>query len=448
MSVRWQLLWGIWPAFILLPLVAGVFEYRTQIRESRWGQQEQVAMLARSLAEMARTDPETWSRFRSAGSPTSVPARVQTALRRLPGAAAVAWRAAGFEPAFSAMTTMEPPPSPGELQRRVGDSDQVWVRQSALRGWQAWAAVRDGQGGVQGYVLAEIPDDTRQVTVTVWRRVAWQTASSGLVGLLVCLALGTFVRRELRRLQVPGELDLAAAPAEGSGSSGSRIMEVGDLGNAFDTMHSVLREAVDRARRAEETVSTEASLMLAFAEEFLGDETLECSGCRAAAHRAGLAAGHFQCLDQSGGRGVVVLAEVQGTPGLSAQVAADAAGHFLRSVLPRGLGQALAETTALYPLRRGMALECGGAGAAVSCWEYESGAGWTPRPALGAGRHLLLHTLAEPDAVRDVLLYARAFTDAESSSLAVDLVRLLEGRHEGLIAVVTRSALGLQAQVR
>jgi hypothetical protein len=447
-SVRRQLVWGIWPAFILLPLVVGLFAVRIQLTESRWGHQEQVAMLARSLAEMARTDPETWSRFRSAGSPTSVPARVQTALSRLRGAGAVAWRAAGFALAYNATSAIERPPSLDELSRRVGDSDQVWVRQSATRGWQAWAAVRDGEGGVQGYVLAEIPDDTPRVMVTVWRTVAWQTAGSGLFGLLVCLALGTFVRRELRRLHVPGELDLAAAPAGGSGSPGSSILEVGDLGNAFETMHSVLREAVDRARRAEETVSTEASLMLAFAEEFLGDETLECSGCRAAAHRAGPAAGHFQCLDQSGGRGVVVLAEVQGPPGLSAQVAADAAGHFLRSVLPQGLGQALAETTALYPLRRGMALECGGAGDAVSCWAYESGAGWTPHPALGAGRHLLLHTLAEPDAVRDVLLYARAFTDAEPASLAADLVRLLAGRHEGLIAVVTRSAPGLKAQLR
>jgi hypothetical protein len=438
-NVRWQVIWGIWPAFILLPLVAGLFEYRIQIKESRWGQQEQVAMLARSLGEMARTDSETWSRFQSAGSPISVPARVQEALRRLPGARAVAWREAGFEPAFGAVPTTEPPPSLGELRRRVGDSDRVWVKQSATQEWQAWAAVRDGQGIVVGYVLAEMPDDTRQVSTTVWHKVVWQTAGSGLAGLLMCLALGTFVRRELRRLRVPGELDLEAAPAQASGSSGSRIMEVGDLGNAFDTMHSVLREAVDRARRAEETVPTEASLMRAFAEEFLGEEKLEGIGCRVEARRAGLAAGHFQCLDQDGGRCLVVLAEVQAPPGLSAQVAADAAGHFLRSVLPRGLSHALADTAALYPLRRGMVLEFTGASDSVSCRHYQPGSGWTPQPALYAGRHLLLHTLAEPEAVRDLLLYARAFAAAEPSGLAGDLVRLLAGRHQGLVAVVTPS---------
>jgi hypothetical protein len=437
MSVRRQVIWGIWPAFILLPLVAGLFEYRIQIVESRWGQQEQVAMLARSLAEMARTDSETWSRFQSAGSPISVPVRVQEALRRLPGTRAVAWREAGFELAFGAVPTTEPPPSLGELRRRVGDSDQVWVKQSATQEWQAWASVSDGQGIVVGYVLTEMPDGTHQVSVSVWRKVVWQTAGSGLAGLLMCLALGTFVRRELRRVQVPGELDLEAAPAQASGSSGSRIMEVGDLGNAFDTMHSVLREAVDRARRAEETVPTEASLMLAFAEEFLGDEKLEGAGRRVEVRRAGLAAGHFQCLDRDGERCLVVLAEVEAAPGLSAQVAADAAGQFLRSVLPQGLAQALTETAGLYPLRRGMALECVGVGDAAICWRYEPGSGWTPQTASVAGRHLILHTLAEPEAVRDLLLYARAFTDAESSGLAADLVRLLAGRHEGLVAVVT-----------
>ena len=437
MSVRWQVIWGIWPAFILLPLVAGLFEYRIQIKESRWGQQEQVTMLARSLAEMARTDSETWARFLAAGAPISVPARVQEALRRLPGARAIAGREAGFELAFGAVPTTEPPPSLGDLRRRVGDSDQVWVQQSATHEWQAWAAVRYGESDVLGYVLAEMPDDTRQVSVSVWRKVAWQTAGSGLAGLLMCLVLGTFVSRELRRLRVPGELDLEAAPSQASGSSGSRIMEVGDLGNAFDTMHSVLREAVDSARRAEDAVPTEASLMLAFAEEFLGEEKLEGPGCRVEARRAGLAAGHFQCLDEDGGRCLVVLAEVEAAPGLSAQVAADAAGHFLRGVLPRGLAQALAETAALYQLRRGMAVEIAGAGAAVSCQHYQPESGWTPQPASYAGRHLILHTLAEPEAVRDLLLYARAFADAESSGLAADLVCLLAGRHEGLIAVVT-----------
>jgi hypothetical protein len=437
MNVRWQVIWGIWPAFILLPLVAGLFEYRIQIKESRWGQQEQVAMLARSLAEMARTDPETWSRFQSAGSPISVPARVQAALSRLPGAQASAWRQAGLELAFSAAPTTEPPPSLGDLRRRVGDSDQVWVKQSATHEWQAWAAVRDGQGSVVGYVLAEMPDVTHRVSLMVWRKVVWQTAGSGLAGLLMCLVLGTFVRRELRRLQVPGELDLEAAPAQASGSSGSRIMEVGDLGNAFDTMHSLLREAVDSARRAQETASTEASLMRAFAEEFPGAENLAGSGCRVEARRVGLAAGHFQCLDRDGGRCLVVLAEVEATPGLSAQVAADSAGHFLRSVLSRGLSQALADTVALYPLRRGMALEFTGAGDAASCWRYQPGSGWTPQPAPYAGRHLILHTLAEQEAVRDLLLYARAFAAAEPSGLAADLVRLLAGRHQGLVAVIT-----------
>jgi hypothetical protein len=308
-----------------------------------------------------------------------------------------------------------------------------------MQEWQAWAAVRDGRGSVVGYVLAEMPDATRQVSLEVRRRVVWQTAGSGLAGLLMCLALGTFVRRELRRLRVPGELDLEAAPIQASGSSGSRIMEVGDLGNAFDTMHSVLREAVDRARRAEETVPTEASLMRAFAEEFLGEEDLEGSGCRVESRRAGLAAGHFQCLDGDGGHCRVVLAEVEAAPGLSAQVAADAAGHFLRSVLPRGLSQALADTAVLYPLRRGMALEFTGADGAVSCRHYQPGSGWTPQPALYAGRHLILHTLAEPEAVRDLLLYARAFAAAEPSGLAADLVRLLAGRHQGLVAVVTPS---------
>jgi len=45
--------------------------------------------------------------------------------------------------------------------------------------------------------------------------------------------------------------------------------------------------------------------------------------------------------------------------------------------------------------------------------------------------------LADPEAVRDLLLYARAFAAAEPSGLAADLVRLLAGRHEGLVAVVT-----------
>jgi hypothetical protein len=105
--------------------------------------------------------------------------------------------------------------------------------------------------------------------------------------------------------------------------------------------------------------------------------------------------------------------------------------------LPQGLAQALTETAGLYPLRRGMALECAGVGDAAICWRYEPGSGWTRCPAPVAGRHLILHTLAEPEAVRDLLLYARAFTDAEPASLATDLVRLLAGRHEGLVAVVT-----------
>jgi len=438
MSARWQVIWGIWPVFILLPLIAGLFEYRIQIRESRWGQQEQVAMLARSLAEMARTDQETWARFQSAASGTSIPARVRVALSRLPGARAFAWRQAPLDPAFGAAPTTEPPPSLGDLRRLVGDSDRVWVAQSATRGWQAWVAVRDGRGAVVGYLLAETPDDTHQVAVQVWRSVTWQIAGSGLGGLLLCLVLGTFVRRELRRLQVPGELNLEAVPsARASGSSGSRIMEVGDLGNAFDTMHSLLREAMDRARRAQETASTEASLMQAYAEEFLGEKTLDGSACRVEVRRVGVAAGHFQCLDWDGGRVRVVVAEVESPPGLTAQVAADAAAQFLRCQLPRGISQALADTAALFPLRRGMAVEIAGDGDAEFCWLCGPDSQWTRRPALRAGRHLILHTLAEPEAVRDLMLYARAFAEAEPSVLAADLVNLLAGRHEGLVAVVT-----------
>ena len=430
MSGHWRILAGLWPFFVLLPLLVGGFEYQSQVKECRWGQQEQVSMLARALAEMARTDGETCSRFLKPVKNAVIPARVVSVLALNQDARVLALGADCTTVAFDSASRRETPPVP-EYKPRLKDP----IRPFETAGqWRAWAPVPDESGRILGYLMAEIPVATRQVTRKVMRDTAWRTAGSALVGLILCLILGAFFRREIERLQPAGGSAANSAPG---GAKFNRIMEIEDLGNAFDTMHSLLREAMEKTLRVREAAMPETALVRAFAEEFVRPDSSAGSHGRSEIRRAGLAAGHFYCLDRQSGRGQMVMGRVEGVDALASQVAADAAAYLAEKALSEGLSSTLAEMAGLFSLQYGAAAELQEGTELAVRWRYTPDQGWQSESLEAAP--LILHTFADPGLVRNIENYVLFWGDQDAGQLADELVELaLAAKSEGLVAVIVR----------
>jgi hypothetical protein len=441
-SIRTRILLGIGPILLVLPLAIAFFQYRVHMTESAWAESEEVTALSRALAEMARTDDVTMSTFAAMGDRADVPPRIRVVLeRRAPARIAglrVSDRTVAFDSALS--RTMPPLPEVAELF----EADAVAVSEGDDT-WRAWAPVRDREGRPHGIMVAEIWSSKAEVAREALVRGGLIVLISGLIGVVVCRWLGSFVTRHITRLSVQSQgldesnllatrqisrLQARSLPAP------SPIQEVDDLGMAFDTMSSVLVEMVQKVRlsmNARNPVAEEGSLMQTFQANrpvpaHVGGGRIEAFG-----RAVGVAAGHVLYLRATDGGLWAVAYRIPGAKGVDGQVAAAAALECLDGAISRGFGPALEILASLFPGGAGLAVE---RQAESRQWRFVEGR-WQQE--IAATGTCVVHTF-EGETARAMDLYVSVYGSAKGEVLADELAGLVRGRDEGVLAVV--GALG------
>ncbi len=442
MTIRARILLGLWPVLCLVPLSTAVFQYRVHARELRWAQDEEVKTFARALAEMARADESTIGSF-APGPTVAVPARVRTVIERDGLLRVAAVRLADRTRAFDSDPTRPLPEPPGGRLEDLAADDSVRSAESATS-FTAWAPVHGREGQPVGMMLAETRSDAPAQSAAARRRALVVAGVPSLVSLGVCLWLGWFLTRHVRRLRVVadvgveegssltmhlGRLKVSSLPEP------SPIQEIQDLGTALDTMTSVVAESFQKTRRtlvAADPSADERRLPAVFAATLAEDRSALVGGVRAETRRIGVAAGDASFLKAGSERLRAAALRVAEGSGLHAQVAAESAVELLRGAAGDSFAVALNRLSTSYRLEMAVAAEAAADG--ITIWSYRTSEGWSARPGRASGLELL-HTLGEQTA-RSVELYVAAYDATPVAALADELVGLATGWDEGVLVVL------------
>ena len=441
MRIRSRILLGIGPILLVLPLAIAIFQYRVHMVESAWAEREEVTSLARTLAEMARVDDVTMAAFGATGGRAEVPPRIRTVLERRVPARIAGLRLEAQEVAFDSALSRPMPQQPAEVAR-IFETDTVAIVVGSDT-WRAWAPVRDRDGTPRGIVVVETWSERAEVARQALVRGVLIVLVSGLIGVVVCFALGTFVTRHVTRLSIQnqgveegnllGTRQLSRLQAR-SLPAPSPIQEVDDLGTAFDTMSSVLAEMVQKVRLSmtmRNPVAEDEGLMKAFEAIRPVTDFVESRHFRAYGRKVGAAAGHVLYLAADRERIHVVAYRIRGVSRVDGQVAAAAALECLGVSAPRALPEALDLVASLFPGSAGSAAECG---ASVRRWQLAAGR-WETTEGSGTGP-CVVHTFGGETA-RAIDLYVAVYGASAGSALADELAGLVRGRDEGVLAVLT-----------
>ncbi len=303
MNIRTRIVLGVGPILLVLPLAIALFQYHIHMKETAWAEREEVVSLSRSLGEMARSDDVTMRAFGGASGRAEVPPRIRTVLERRAPARIAGLRAADRSVAFDSALSRPMPAVPPEVAA-IFETDEVTVEEGPDV-WRAWAPVRDREGNAHGIVVAEIWSGRAEVAHEALVRGGLIVLFSGLIGVVVCVSLGTFVTRHVNRLSIQHQgldesnilatrqvsrLQARSLPAP------SPIQEVDDLGSAFDTMSSVLAEMVQKVRLSmtmRNPVAEDEGLMKAFALHRPVVAVVSGRRFEAFGRKVGTAAGHL-----------------------------------------------------------------------------------------------------------------------------------------------------------
>lgn len=272
MKFRTQMLLAFVPIFLLLGVSGETVLTLLERGEARWGLEEEASTLALALAEFLHDRPftapaatgRTWE-----DSLGLVMHRGQ--VRRLfifnPDGRTVRWQAGPIVEGAAPLVS--------DADRARLQSD-LWVDTGPVsRGSEAvfasCAVLRAADNGIAGYVLVEIgAEDYLRLIAQGPRTIAVGAGLSLLAGLLAMGVIVVPVVRSLRELRESANRALAGESLTPSGNH--RIQELGDLGQTFGTVGTLLNEALEKTKRTlieNEQLRTPADLAAAFYGRFI-----------------------------------------------------------------------------------------------------------------------------------------------------------------------------------
>lgn len=442
MRFRTQMLLAFVPIFLLLGVSGETVGVLLDQHELRWGLNQEAGALAVAISEFLRDRPFTDPHPAAAG-PINWEESLRTILGRHQARRLYLLAADGRTvvrhfgaAAPGAATPAVPAPVRRELTRAAWElSDFVHQgRETVLR---AYAPLRPAGGRLAGYLEVEIGAEEYDRAIARSRRTvvagSLLSALAGLavVGLVVFpVARGT---RDLRATAGRAQAGHALAPPK------SRfIQEIGDLGETFGTMGTLLNEAMDKTRRTlveNEQLRTARDLAEAFHRRFDPPVAGREGTVAYAARTVGPPGGAFVGVRRLGDTLWLFAGIATGRDELQQAVAASAARRLLADALSRAAPEAaFDETAAIVPLTFWTCAAWPLAGGPARVWTRREG-----RPVATAApdpdRPWCLHTFAPArQPVIDTCL--AGLGDLAAADIADNLGRLLGDDAGGAFLIV------------
>jgi hypothetical protein len=279
----------------------------------------------------------------------------------------------------------------------------------------------------------------------IWRGIWQNLILVMIIGVAVTLFVAEFLSWQVRQLQKSAaQIGLAEFPLE---QPDGMVQEVADLGNAFEVMHSVLGDTVDKTRRSlvesdyfrgDRTLATVLQKNLNPAQAWSGatvDAAWQILGTPPSAALAGAV-----LIDDTSGAAFVGIAGPAGE--LDVALRARAAHAFLAdSLTRRPMAVVAQEAKELFGLTD----------LVVAHWREKSftswsadGEGFPTEPAAWAAGAKVALTCLDPAARERLALYLENFPDHAPARMLKDLPPFFESTDVGVIVVLCRSTSAAQ----
>ncbi|MFC1575239.1 HAMP domain-containing protein [Gemmatimonadota bacterium] len=471
MKIRTQSLLAIPPLFLFLGVTTSLVAVATGVREVRWGLEEESSSLAITVAEfvprgsfssdseeaelelgylrrsldrlMAFEQALRITVFDAGGSPlVDIPASSGFGL--------------GSEDQASETAALEIPPTPRWISRAEREIllpagrlvTPVLSTPNGTAYVTAYAPILDRDLMI-GTVAILVPADRLEAR-SAGLRTAFVGAGLGIfaAGILTTLLLSEYLRRRLRGLA-------RAAAAVSKGHSDTRvdiggIREVEELSNTFNTMSSILRDYVERGRRAlisPDGPSETDTTITTYRERTLPSVARRIGGRFVLATTLGEErAGSFFGVAQTGEEGFAFLGQVPGPCSLPTAIGAGSAARWLVGAIEMGgpvqdLARRASELFSLSELallswredsEDPPSLITGGTGDVSNAPESSI------RLCTGGDRVAVLHSL-DPTGIRALDAYLGFFASGGDASISDRLRSGLAGYSNGALVIVERS---------
>jgi HAMP domain-containing protein len=449
MNIRTQSLLVIVPVFVGLGLAIGSLVCFFELNETRWALRQEVSAYAASVAELADPVQVRWLLDGREGAG----GRLRTALEQVARLGRVQRLSVG-DPSLNRLVLDVGRGSGRTIGGTTGEPVEVNSAQVSFGGHAATGdiaiatrQVLDEGGEWVGTVRAEV--DASPVA-SCWLRCRERLLNYAVIGLLVGVACALFICQLV--LGPLHALDRAARRAVAGGLEDARvralgrIREMNDLGNAFNTLVSMLEDAVKRMRRS--VYGDSGQQLESRAGRDAVDEQVWEGGNRESGDT------DLDLVTVGGGRGAfgqfvstrgitgAVIGRMPPGPGLNAALDASACVAYLTGALTRSEpSRAVEEAVGLFGPLDLRLIVCDGESAVQSChFEARTGTVTTARATVAPGEVRVYHNLGE-QADRRIQLYAGAFCAGSSGRTADELLTIVgqnDPNPHGALLVVSR----------
>lgn len=439
MKLRTQNTLAIVPVFAIIALVGGFFAFTGEREEIRWGMEEEAKTLAFGVAAYMESVPryqgeEGRERFLvHAKRLLKYGQAVRVALLDADGKTLLADTAEEGTP--FAMTA----PRRALAVHRVHVGELYRTEEGGRV--DAFARMMDARGKTLGFIgvvanmdhFAEEIDANLKKTVVLFVLVV-------LAGLGVSFFLSGVLARKIEELgAVAGSMSRGDYTRQ---AGGGLIAEIDDLGNTFNTLGSVLTEAVDRAKQSvldEEQFRSDRELARTYHTAFdlsipviSGNLEVVCRLFPATESRT------FFGVRKVENRIRFFAGRIDGPERLETAVTASAAFDYAYQRLPEASMEELSrEVRELFPLARWMIAETDGETALIHRWEKETGDLPQEKAPIPPGAGKAFHSLGEANG-RKVEIYLASYPELSLETILEDLEKQRLG-FKGVVFIVRRN---------
>lgn len=276
MRIRSQIVAALVPLFVGLSLVTGGVMYYLQSKELEWGLHEEASSIAVVTARFL--DGETISRIMAGNVPNE---NVCNLLRQitLSGRARrlTVFAAQDLKQLLDVTTSNSVsrafrvlPSTATQLAVQPFVIGSIEKGKEGSRYLTTYASIRNSNGDLAGILASETTADILQSRRgELFQSLLVSITSSALLGLLLALVISTLITRKLANI-TKAVSSVEAGFYDHKATAGI-IDELNDLENTFDTMRSVLKEAVSKIWRTiieTEQFRTKEDLVCAFKNKF------------------------------------------------------------------------------------------------------------------------------------------------------------------------------------
>lgn len=444
MRFRTQMLLAFVPIFLLLGASGETVLALLEHREMRWGLEEEASSLAVALAEFLRDQPFV-TPHPAASGPINWEESVGTILKRgqvrsldlfaADGRTVVrhfgAPLPAGAVPAVPARAAAQLAQQPWVLGDIAGLGPDARLT--------AYAALRGKDDAVAGYLGVQVGAAAYLgASALERRRIGYGAGASLMAGLLAIGLVVLPVTRGTRELRIAAD---RAQTGEALTPPGSRfIQETGDLGETFDTMSTLLGEAMDKTRQnlvENEQLRTSQDLAAAFHGQFNQPVRGRHGAVQFAAQVVGADPGGAFCTCRRIGDTLWAFTGlVEVNDKLQQAVVASAARGYLEDALTRMAPEAaVTEVAAVLPLTSWTCLAWPLEGGAPRRWTGKGRRLTAPSAAVEIAGPLCLHTFG-PDWQRTIDTCLGGFDGLPAADIAENIRRLLGDAARGALIVL------------